>query len=80
MQQEGAKKYQILHQQESKKMSDNKIKIILTKSIIGCQKDQIATVRGLGLKKINSFVIREKNPETIGMVKKVGHLILTEEL
>ena len=61
-------------------MSDNKIKIILNKSIIGSQKDQIATVRGLGLKKINSFVIRDKSPETMGMVKKVNHLIITEEL
>ena len=61
-------------------MGNNKIKIILTKSIIGSQKDQIATVKGLGLRKLNSFVVKEKNPETMGMVKKVSHLITTEEL
>ena len=61
-------------------MGNNKIKIILTKSIIGSQKDQIATVKGLGLRKLNSFVVKEKNPETMGMVKKVSHLITIEEL
>ena len=60
-------------------MSNKKIKIILTKSTIGSQKDQVATVKGLGLRKLNSFVIRETTPETIGMIKKVKHLIITEE-
>ena len=60
-------------------MSNKKLKIILTKSIIGSQKDQIATVRGLGLRKLNSFVIREATSETIGMIKKINHLITTEE-
>ena len=60
-------------------MSNKKIKIILRKSIIGSQKDQIATVRGLGLRKLNSFVIKDITPETMGMIKKVNHLITTEE-
>ena len=60
-------------------MSNKKIKIILTKSTIGSQRDQIATVKGLGLRKLNSFVIRNLTPETMGMVKKVSHLITTEE-
>ena len=60
-------------------MTKKKIKIILRKSTIGSQKDQIATVKGLGLRKLNSFVIRNLTPETIGMVKKVSHLITTEE-
>ena len=60
-------------------MSDKKIKIILTKSIIGSQKGQIATVKGLGLRKLNSSVIRKATSETLGMIKKVNHLISTEE-
>jgi len=60
-------------------MSNKKIKIILRKSIIGSQKDQIATVRGLGLSKLNSFVIKDITPETMGMIKKVNHLITIEE-
>ena len=60
-------------------MTEKKIKIILRKSTIGSQKDQIATVKGLGLRKLNSFVIRDLTSETMGMVKKVSHLITTEE-
>ena len=55
-----------------------KIKITLKKSTIGSQKRQIATVKGLGLKKINSSVIREATPETLGMIKKIKHLVTTE--
>ena len=55
-----------------------KLKITLKKSTIGSQKVQIATVKGLGLKKINSSVIREATPETLGMIKKIKHLVVTE--
>ena len=55
-----------------------KLKITLKKSTIGSQKRQIATVKGLGLKKINSSVIREASPETLGMIKKIKHLVITE--
>ncbi len=55
-----------------------KLKITLKKSTIGSQKAQIATVKGLGLKKINSSVIREATPETLGMIKKINHLVITE--
>ncbi len=56
-----------------------KLKITLKKSTIGSQKAQIATVKGLGLKKINSSVIRETTSETLGMIKKVKHLVVTED-
>ena len=55
-----------------------KLKITLKKSTIGSQKAQIATVKGLGLKKINSSVIREATSETLGMIKKIKHLVITE--
>ena len=55
-----------------------KLKITLKKSTIGSQKGQIATVKGLGLKKINSSVIRDVTPETLGMIKKIKHLVITE--
>ena len=55
-----------------------KLKITLKKSTIGSQKGQIATVKGLGLKKINSSVVREATPETLGMIKKINHLVITE--
>ena len=55
-----------------------KLKITLKKSMIGSQKGQISTVKGLGLKKINSSVIREATPEILGMIKKIKHLVITE--
>ncbi len=55
-----------------------KLRITLKKSTIGSQKEQIATVKGLGLRKINSSVVREATPETLGMIKKIKHLVITE--
>ena len=55
-----------------------KLKITLKKSTIGSQRGQKATVKGLGLKKINSSVVREATPETLGMIKKIKHLVITE--
>ena len=55
-----------------------KLKITLKKSTIGSQKGQIATVKGLGLKKINSSVLRDATPETLGMINKIKHLVITE--
>ena len=39
-----------------------KIKVTLTKSTIGSKKDQIATVKALGLKKIRDEKIHEATP------------------
>ena len=57
----------------------DRIKIILRKSSIGSKKNQIASLRGLGLRKTNSFVIRESSPEILGMIKVVNHLVRVEE-
>ena len=57
-----------------------KIKISLTKSTIGSVQSQIASVRGLGLRKLNSQSILNETPEVLGMIKKVKHLIKVEEL
>ena len=57
-----------------------KIKISLVKSTIGSVKSQIASVRGLGLRKLNSQSILNETPEVLGMIKKVKHLITVEEL
>lgn len=55
------------------------IKITLTKSLIGRKKDQIATVKALGLRKIRSEVVKEATPQILGMVNKVSHLVSVEE-
>ena len=51
------------------------IKIKLVKSLIGRTEKQRAVVRGLGLGKLNSEVIREKRPEILGMVKKIDFML-----
>lgn len=57
-----------------------KLRITYTKSTIGYSKDQKATVRSLGLRKLNSQVIHEDTPAIRGMVFKVRHLVTVEEL
>ena len=57
-----------------------KMKISLVKSTIGSVQSQIASVRGLGLRKLNSFSILDETPEVLGMINKVKHLIKVEEM
>jgi large subunit ribosomal protein L30 len=56
------------------------LKITLTKSTIGCKKDQIATVKALGLKKLHSSVTQADNAAIRGMIFKVKHLVTVEEV
>ncbi len=55
------------------------LKVTLVKSTIGCKKDQIATVKALGLRKIRSVVEHNDTPQIRGMIKKVSHLVKVEE-
>jgi large subunit ribosomal protein L30 len=57
-----------------------KLRISYTKSAIGYSKDQKATVRSLGLRKLNSTVIQTDTPAIRGMIFKVRHLVSYEEL
>lgn len=57
-----------------------KLKITLVRSTIGRQKNQIATVEALGLRKIRSVVEKEDNPQIRGMINKVSHLVEVEEV
>jgi large subunit ribosomal protein L30 len=52
-----------------------KIKITLVKSVIGRPKDQKATVFALGIRKMHQTVEKTANPQILGMVKKVAHLL-----
>lgn len=56
------------------------IKIRLKKSLIGRTKKQQAIIRGLGLRKINSEVVREKRPEILGMIAKVDFMLEVKEV
>ena len=57
-----------------------KIKLTQTRSRIGSQKNQINSLRGLGLWKINSSSVLENTPEIRGMINKVSHLVRIELL
>ena len=57
-----------------------KLQVTLKKSVIGSNQAQRATVKGLGLKKINQTRVLENTPAVRGMVKKVIHLLHVEEV
>jgi large subunit ribosomal protein L30 len=56
-------------------MSDKTINIKLVKSPIGYNKKQREVLRGMGLRKLNQTVTLKNNPCTLGMVRKVNHLV-----
>ncbi len=56
------------------------IRIKLVKSLIGRTEKQRAVIRGLGLRRINSAVVREKRPEIMGMVRKVDFMLEVTEV
>ena len=56
------------------------LKITLVKSINGAKKNQIATVKALGLKKIRDEKIHEDNDQIKGMLNKVCHLVSVEQV
>lgn len=59
-------------------MSDNKIKVTLVKSVIGTKQSHRATVRGLGLRRLNHTVELADTPQVRGMVNKVSYLVKCE--
>lgn len=52
-----------------------KIIVKQIRSKINRPKDQKATLRALGLRKINMEVIHNDTPQLMGMIKKVEHLV-----
>ena len=56
-------------------MAKKSITVRYKRSTIGCPKDQIDTVRGLGLRKLRDEKTLPNTPEVRGMIKKVIHLV-----
>ena len=57
-------------------MSDKKtLTVQLVKSVAGTREDHRATVRGLGLRKLNSTRTLEDTPAVRGMINKVSYLV-----
>jgi len=59
-------------------MADKKVKVTLVKSVIGTKQDHRATVRGLGLRRLNSTAELEDTPAVRGMIHKVQYLVKVE--
>jgi large subunit ribosomal protein L30 len=57
-----------------------RIKIRLTRSVIGTLPKQRATVRSLGLRRIGSVTEQEDTPAIKGMIRLVSHLLTVEEV
>jgi len=58
----------------------SKIRVRLVKSQIGRTKKQKLTLEALGLNRIDSVVEHSVTPQISGMIEKVKHLVVTEEI
>jgi len=56
-------------------MADAKIKVKLIKGLAGCTETHRATVRGLGLRRLNHIVELTDTPSVRGMINKVYYLV-----
>jgi large subunit ribosomal protein L30 len=56
-------------------VSGKKLKLTLTRSIIGLSPKQEATVKGLGLRRMWQTVSHDDTPTIRGMIAKVPHVL-----
>lgn len=56
-------------------MANGKIKVQLVKGLAGTRAEHRATVRGLGLRRLNHTVELTDTPEVRGMLDKVHYLV-----
>lgn len=61
-------------------MAEPRIRITLRRSLIGEKPKTRATVRSLGLRRIDSYVEQADTPDVRGMVHRVRHLVEVEEI
>ncbi len=57
-----------------------RLEITYTKSAIGYNKKQKATIEALGLRKLHQTVVHDDNDVIRGMVYKVNHLVTVKEV
>jgi large subunit ribosomal protein L30 len=60
-------------------MSDKKIKVKLTRSLIGATERQKKVVKALGLSKMNQVVEHDDSAIINGMVNKISHMVSVEK-
>lgn len=56
------------------------IKITQFKSAIGSPIGQKLTIKALGIKKLNHSAVHKATPQILGMVNKVRHLVVVEDV
>lgn len=56
------------------------LKVTLVKSMIGRPEKHRKVLRGMGLTKLNRAVELQDTPSVRGMVQKVSHLVVAEEI
>jgi large subunit ribosomal protein L30 len=61
-------------------MAQKQLKVTLVRSVIGTKESHRATVRGLGLHKLNSSRVLIDTPEIRGMIRKVDYLVTVSEV
>jgi large subunit ribosomal protein L30 len=61
-------------------MADKKLRITLVRSPIACVPAHRATVKALGLRKLNAVVEHSATPSILGMVKAVEYMLDVEEI
>jgi len=54
------------------------VKVTLIRSLIGYPRIHRETARGLGLRRLQSHAVLKETPETIGMVRKIIHVLKVE--
>lgn len=57
-----------------------RLKVTQVRSRIDRPRDQKATLRALGLHRVNDSVVKDDRPEIRGMISKVSHLVRVEEV
>lgn len=56
-------------------MTTKTVKVQLVKGLIGTRQDHRATVKGLGLRRVNSVAELQDTPSVRGMINKVSYLV-----
>ena len=63
---------------DAAKKSGKTLRVTLVRGVVGTRESHRATVRGLGLRRINHTVELEDTPAVRGMINKVNYLVKCE--
>jgi large subunit ribosomal protein L30 len=68
----------MVKKKETAKKSGKTVKVTLVRGVVGTRESHRATVRGLGLRRINHTVELEDTPAVRGMISKISYLVKCE--